>query len=107
MTPGSRAETCAAVSFVADVIIRSAYGDHDFQCHYAANAGNSLNLDALSLISTRIAESYSLIRLPVPSKILTFIEGLFVLVYALEPFDMEDRPDERLVLPDDEMDGTS
>jgi len=30
-----------------------------------------------------------------------------VLSKALEPPDMEDRPDDRLELPDDEMDGTS
>ena len=46
-------------------------------------------------------------RWPVPSKILTLIVGLFVLVNALDPLDMEDRPDDRLVVPDDDMDGIS
>lgn len=35
--------------------------------------------------------------------------GVFppVLSRALEPLDMEERPDDRLELPDDDMDGTS
>ena len=33
--------------------------------------------------------------------------GLFVLANTLEPLDIEDRLDDRLVLSDDEIDGTS